>query len=100
LLSLVRDFDILFFIETHFDTNILNEDIPIEGFCTISRIDRHSYGGGVMIYVSDFLHIDRRLDMDPTNIDCIWVEPILLCSVYRPLNADNTFYQEKKQTKL
>lgn len=53
LLYLVQDFDVLCFTETHLDVNISNDSLNIEGYKTSFRKDRNSYGGGVMIYISD-----------------------------------------------
>lgn len=52
-LSLVSDYDILCFTESHLDYNIMNDEISIDGFNTIFRKDRNSYGGGVIIYLTD-----------------------------------------------
>lgn len=99
-LSLVSDYDILCFTESHLDSNIMNDEISIDGFNTIFRKDRNSYGGGVIIYLTDSLRAVRRLDLEPTNTECIWIEisdptsNIFLCCVYRPPNSDKSFWEK------
>jgi hypothetical protein len=56
---LIKDFHILCFTETHLDPNILDGNVLIEGFKNISRRDRNSFGGGVMIFVSNCLKVVR-----------------------------------------
>lgn len=48
-LSMVSDYDILCFIELHLNSNILNDEISIDGYNTIFRKDRNSFGGGIII---------------------------------------------------
>nr|XP_022313371.1 uncharacterized protein LOC111118283 [Crassostrea virginica] len=99
LISLVSDFDILCFTETHLDDNILNYDLSFDGFDTIFRKDRNCFGGGVLVYASNSLSVIRRADLEQQNIECIWIEirdptcNILLCCTYRPPNSDNSFWK-------
>lgn len=99
LLYLVSDFDILCFTESHLDANVLDKDITIEGFNTIFRKDRNSFGGGVVIYVSDLLKAVRRFDLEPHNTECIWIEihnltfNIFLCCTYRPPSCDKSYWE-------
>lgn len=71
LLSLVTDFDVLCFTESHLDSCITDQNLLIDGFNTIYRKDRNSFGGGIIIYVSNSLRVKRRTDLEPTNIECI-----------------------------
>lgn len=63
------------------------------------RKDRNSFGGGIIVYISNSLRVKRRIDLEPTNIECIWIEisdptcNILLCCTYRPPNCDNFFWR-------
>ena len=47
-----------------------------------------------MIYVKDSVHYTRRNDLEPQNIECIWIEiqlkqtRILFELFYRPPNSD------------
>lgn len=99
LLSLVSDFDVLCFTESHLNSSILDRDLFIDGFNTIFRKDRNSFGGGIIVYISNSLRVKRRIDLEPINIECIWIEisdptcNILLCCTYRPPNCDNFFWR-------
>ena len=96
--TLVHDFDILCFTETHLDSNVCNENLLLDGFHTIFRKDRNSFGGGVMIYISNLLRVQRRMELEPVGLECVWLEitsrtcNYLLCCVYRPPSADNRFW--------
>ena len=58
--------------------------------------DRHS---GVMIYVKDSVFYKRRHDLEPHNVECIWIEEIQLKRTrilfglfYRPSNSDMAYF--------
>lgn len=97
LLSLVSDFDVLCFTESHLNSSILDQNLCIDDFITIFRKIRNSFGGGIIMYVSNSLRVIRRTELEPTNIECTWIEisdptcNILLCCKYRPQNCDNSF---------
>ena len=97
--AIVSDFDIACFTETHLDHKISDNDILLDGFDTIFRKDRNSYGGGVIIYTSNNIRSRRRIDLEPGNTECIWIEidnltsRLLLCCVYRPPHADSAFWR-------
>ena len=96
--TFVHDFDILCFTETHLDNAISNEVLILDGFNCILRKDRNSFGGGVMIYMSNMLRANRRFELEPQDTECIWIEienltfNYLLCCIYRPPNADSRFW--------
>lgn len=102
LLYLVSDIDILCFTESHLDTNVLDKDITIAGFNTIVRKDRNSFGGGVVIYVSDCLKAVRRLDFEPHKTECVRIEihnltfNIFLCCTNRPPSCDISYWEHIK----
>ena len=52
-------------------------------------------GGGVLIYVADHVDYERRIDLESTEVESIWIEikiknskSFLACSVYRPPSAN------------
>lgn len=96
--TIVHDFDILCFTETHLDCNVTNESIMLDGFKIIYRKDRNCFGGGVMIYLSDLLRAIRRPEFETTHNESIWIEieshtcSYFLCCVYRPPNSDGNFW--------
>ena len=92
--TFVHDFDIL----CNLDNAISNEVLILDGFNCILRKDRNSFGGGVMIYMSNMLRANRRFELEPQDTECIWIEienltfNYLLCCIYRPPNADSRFW--------
>ena len=63
------------------------------------RKDRNAYGGGVIIYTSNNVRVTRRNDLEPANVELVWLEidnptsQIFLCFVYRPPSADSSFWR-------
>ena len=63
------------------------------------RKDRNSFWGGILVYISNSLSVSRRTDLEPANIECIWIEMsdptgnFLLCCTYRPPNSDKYFWR-------
>jgi exonuclease III len=98
LYAIVHEFDIVCFTETHLDKNVTDDQIKIDGFNCIFRKDRNCYGGGVLIYLSNPIQAIRRSDLEPANVECIWIEienstsNFLVYCVYRPPHADTTFW--------
>ena len=51
-----------------------------------------------MIYVKEYIHYRRRLDFEPREIECLWIEianstkHALFGVYYRPPNSDSTYY--------
>ena len=91
----LSDFDILAFSETWLHAAIQTTDLLMPNFKPPERKDRaRDHHGGVMIYVKDSVHYTRRNDLEPLNIECIWIEiqlkqtRILFGLFYRPPNSD------------
>ena len=90
----ISDFDILAFSETWLHAAIQTTDLLMPNVKPPERKDRaRDHHGGVMIYVKDSMHYTRRNDLEPLNIECIWIEiqlkqtRILFGLFYRP-NSD------------
>jgi hypothetical protein len=55
----------------------------------IKFMDRNCFGGGVLVYTADYLHVLRRNDLEFNGGELIWLEvifprfKILVCAVYR-----------------
>lgn len=98
--TFVSDFDILCFTETHLDSKVCDSDILLYGYGTIFRRDRNSHGGGILICVPSTIKASRRIDLDPSSIECIWLEiceptcNFFLCCIYRPPNSDKSFWDK------
>ena len=92
-------FDLVACTETWLHPAIDNEDVLIPSFNPPERKDRQTDRyGGVILYVKEGLHYCRRRDLEPRDIECIWVEIInkhkhvLFGVFYRPPNADSDYY--------
>ena len=95
LFAELSGFDILAFTETWLRPDITT-DLTIPNFKPPERNDRTEdrQGGGVMIYVKDRLYYKRRQDLEPRNVECIWIEiqlnhtRVLFGLFYRPPESD------------
>ena len=95
----LSDFDILTFSETWLHPNIQTSDLLIPDFkppkCKDRAQDRH---GGVMIYVKDSVFYKRRHDLEPHNVECIWIviqlkhTRMLFGLFYRPPSSDMAYF--------
>jgi hypothetical protein len=66
--------------ESNLDTNIIDNDILIDGFSDqILRKDRNCFGGGVLVYTSQDI--------------CVKPRQILICTVYRPPGSVAAFWE-------
>jgi hypothetical protein len=72
--DIIEDFDIVFFTETHLDYLIPNVNIKCEGFETPIRKDRNSSGGGIILYYKNYVNISRRLDLEHSQVESMWLE--------------------------
>lgn len=91
----LRDCGILSFTETWLHESDNNESFNLPGyhspFC-FYRNDR--IGGGISVYVSDKLVVNRRDDLEVEGVECVWVEIIsrhskfLFGTFYRPPNSN------------
>ena len=79
--------------ETWQNNSIPSESLSIPGYCPLIRLDRRDgrRAGGVALYVSDSLAKKRRLDLETSDLELLWIEMNLntiniICGVcYRPL---------------
>ncbi|CAC5374903.1 unnamed protein product [Mytilus coruscus] len=67
--DIIEDYDVVFFTETHLDSNITDDDISIMGFQVPVRKDRNSHGGGIIMYFKNYVHITRRQDLEHDEIE-------------------------------
>jgi hypothetical protein len=96
---LSNDSSIICVTESHLDENILTTDIKLPGYHEPFRNDRNCFGGGVLVYTADYLHVLRRNDLEFNGGELIWLEvifprfKILVCAVYRSPGAVNSFWE-------
>jgi hypothetical protein len=53
--------------------NILTTDIKLPGYHEPFRNDRNCFGGGVLVYTADYLHVLRRNDLEFNGGELIWL---------------------------
>ena len=92
-IAFLHKFDLFAFSETWLNSNTLDDSILIPGYNTPLRKDRMtSRGGGVALYVANYLQAIRRFDFESASMECLWAEIAVnrfkfLCGVcYRPPN--------------
>ena len=65
-------FDLLSFSETWLNNSIVTDELLIPSYQTPERKDRtQDSHGGVMLCVKDFIHYERRLDLELTPLETI-----------------------------
>lgn len=80
------------------DVNISNDSLNIEGYKISFRKDCNFYGGGVMIYIFDFIVVFWKYDLEFNGIEILWIEILyvienfFLCCVYCLLNFSSIFW--------
>lgn len=98
--DIASDYNIISLTETHLDENIPSRDLELQGFSEPYRADRNFAGGGILVYVSEQIKTTRRFDLEFPNGELIWLQLdfphsfMLLCTVYRPPNATNLFWEQ------
>ena len=100
ILSPEKTINVFGICETFLTPAIDNISINIQGY-KIERKNRYESvkfqvkTEGFLIYVADHIEYERRLDLEPSEVESIWIEikiknskPFLVCSVYRPPSAN------------
>ena len=101
ILSPEKCIDVFGICETFLNPAIDDISINVQGY-KIERKDRYESanavagkGGGVLIYIADHIDYERRIDLESTEVESIWIEikiknskSFLACSVYRPPSAN------------
>ncbi|CAG2189041.1 unnamed protein product [Mytilus edulis] len=93
--DIIEDYDVVFFTETHLDSNITDYDISIMGFEAPVRKDRNSHGGGIIMYFKNYVHIIRRQDLEHDEIESMWFE---LKTKLRSILININYRSEKQST--
>ena len=78
--------------ETKLKQHKLTGTFKIKGFQTPFRKDNVSNGGGgILVYVRDYINAERREDLETNDISCLWLEispdkgkSFLVGNMYRP----------------
>ena len=97
--------DIITLSETWLNANDDANTFLLQGFQEPFVLNRNGMGGGVLCWVKQNIGVKRRLDLEISNWETIWLEIrlhnkiFLLCTTYRPPN-DNDSYWENLQNSL
>ena len=82
--------DVMTVNETKLEPLVNNNEVHIPGYDIVRR-DRNKHGGGVCIYIKNYLNFKIRYDLMSDQLENIVVEinkpnavPILICTWYRP----------------
>ena len=87
--------------ETWLDTNVLDQDIVLDGYALIRNDRQNRKGGGVLIYVKNTIAFKERFDIITNEcLEMIWLEittqhgspNILLSCLYRPPNSNIDYF--------
>ena len=95
--NFLLDFNILCFTETHLTQDIESESLLLEGFSCPYRMDKTAHSSGLLTYVSNNFVSNRRVDLESSNCDAMWIEIkfesniILICNFYRSPNTCVSF---------
>ena len=80
LLSESKQVDILGVCETFLNNSVDDKILHIDGY-TFERKDRDACtatetnnGGGVLIYIRDYINYTRRIDIETSDIKSVWIE--------------------------
>ena len=93
-----EDFDILSFTETWLNNNSSDDSIELLNYQKAFRKDRNDgrVGGGVVVYVKENIHAYRRDDLEPHNIEVIWIQ----LKIMEKKVLYGTFYITPNSTKI
>ena len=89
------------FCETFLNENTPDSKLMIQNY-VFERKDRsNKSGGGVLTYIADTLPYKRRIDLENSFIEAIWIEvcytrskPFLIGFVYRPPNSQKNWCEQ------
>ena len=86
---------VLVLTESKLDASIPDNVIKIPGFHEPVRKDRNRHGGGVVVYIADFLPFKQKSDLELNLLEHIWVDIFIsgqtfsINAIYRPPNETN-----------
>ena len=93
LLNDQSNIDILCLCETFLNGEFSDDELQIESY-EMTRKDRQSHGGGLIVYTKANLSCIHRDDLEIPGAEILWIEvknnkqkPFLLCYCYKPPSA-------------
>ena len=95
---------IIAFTESWLDNTVSDGEICIPGY-KVYRKDRNWNGGGIVLFVDEELRINRRTDLESTDLKAVWLEireranrQALIGAIYRPPSSDSRFMVDLADT--
>ena len=67
-------YDIIALTETFLSEDISDESLQMQGYYSSFRRDRNRHGGGVCIYVKNYIYAVRCTELENNNLECIWLK--------------------------
>ena len=74
LIHLTTAYDIFFISETMLSSRVRCDSLKIKGYHEPVPKDRTHHGGGLLIYISNSVISKRRLHLESSDIETLWVE--------------------------
>ena len=95
--------DVMFLTETFLKSDVSDSLYDVEGFTLLRKDRTQKHGGGILAYVSTELKVKRRLDLEQSDLEVLWLEvcpfksnmSLLIAGVYCPPS-----YSKNDDTKL
>ena len=93
LFAELSEFDIIGFTETWLDDNVTLDLLRFDSYIPFRRDRPGDKHGGILVFVRDNIPAQRRYDLEPNGIECLWLEirlrnrKILVGTFYRPPNS-------------
>ena len=93
--SELNNFDIICLTETWLDQRTLNNNLSLNEYNLYRRDRVGDRYGGICVYAKQNTYSRRRQDLEPPNIECVWIEisthnkKHLIGTFYRPPNSTN-----------
>ena len=93
--------DILGISETHLNSDIMSEEVKLDGYTFIRNYRKTGSGGGVGCFIRNDLGWQRQTDLEKDGIESIWLEifiknakSLLVCNIYKPPNTSKHLHPE------
>ena len=79
--------DLLFINETFLNPNIIDSFYAVPGFYIYRRDRPLKSGGGVMAFVNEERNVKRRIDLEQSDLEIIWLEVFPFKSKRSPVRS-------------
>ena len=70
-------YDIFCVSQTMLSENVTNDQLAVNDYQSPIRRDRDHNGGGLLIYLSHKVLAKRRVDLESSTVETIWIEVVM-----------------------